>query len=48
MPLDDDDVVVQKAKKIAEAAEVVGKKDTKIWVAVAAFILGLIAGAWLF
>jgi hypothetical protein len=41
---DDDDVSVRKIKEVAEEAKVIGKKDTKVWVAVAAFILGLIVG----
>jgi ElaB/YqjD/DUF883 family membrane-anchored ribosome-binding protein len=44
---DDDDVSSAKINQIAETAKTVGKKPTYIWVAVAAFVVGLILGLFL-
>ena len=47
MPQDDDDTTHAKLKAVANKAEEVGKQSTKIWVAVAAFIAGLVLGIFI-
>jgi hypothetical protein len=52
MASDDDDIIInrakQKAQEVGEKAKEAGKQPTKVWVVVAALVVGVILGAWFF